>query len=140
MYYGDVAVMTIWDFITEYIHNDEVLNLKEISDKWIRMKLHHNESLGIILFQVEALCAAYLTKCHIRKLDPENLVLVIKEVPTELKYQLSLLERSFDGMGSGNGLKPKLSIFLIFPSIHQSVTVYPKIPLETSGSKYGGCR
>ena len=38
MDYKEGAVMEILNIITEYIHDNEVLNLKEVSDKWIRMK------------------------------------------------------------------------------------------------------
>ena len=37
MDYKEGAVMEIWNIITEYIHDDEVLYLKEVSDKWIRI-------------------------------------------------------------------------------------------------------
>ena len=73
--------MTIWNIITEYIHDDEVLYLNEVS-------------------RVDALCVEYLTKCHIRKQDPEILALLMKKLPNELKYHLSLLVGSGDGMRS----------------------------------------
>ena len=33
MDYEGGTIMTIWNIITEYIHDDEVLYLKEVSDK-----------------------------------------------------------------------------------------------------------
>ena len=90
--------MTIWNIITEYIYNDEVLYFKEVSDKWMTMKLRPNEALRNFFSRVNALCAEYLSKCHITKLDLEILALVMKELPNELKCRLSLLEGSGDGM------------------------------------------
>ena len=58
MNYEESAVMTIWN-ITEYIHDDEVLFLKEVSSKWIRMQLHPNESLRNFLSGVDDLYAKY---------------------------------------------------------------------------------
>ena len=36
--YEEGAAMTICNIIAEYIHGDEVLYLKEVSDKWIWMR------------------------------------------------------------------------------------------------------
>ena len=97
MNYNEGAVMTIWNIITEYIHDDEVLYLKEVSDKWIALHLRPNETLRNFFSRVDSLCAEYLTKCHIKKLDAEILSLVMNQLPNELKYHLSMLEGS--GMG-----------------------------------------
>ena len=67
MTYEEGAAMTIWNIITEYIYNDEVLYLKEVSDKWLRMQLRPNESLRNFSTRFDTLCSEYLTKCHIRK-------------------------------------------------------------------------
>ena len=73
--------MKIRNIITEYVHDDEVLHLKEVSDKWMTMKLRPNETLTNSFSRVDALCVEYLSKCHIKKLDPEISVLVMKELP-----------------------------------------------------------
>ena len=45
MDYEECAVMTFWDIIIEYINDDDVLYLKEVSDKWIRTKFRAYETL-----------------------------------------------------------------------------------------------
>ena len=76
MNYEEGSVMTVWNVITEYIHNDEVLYLKEVPDilECNYILTNHYEISSL----VDSLYAEYLTKCHIRKLDPEILALVIK--------------------------------------------------------------
>ena len=105
MNYDKSSVMTIWNIITEYIHDEEVLYLKEVSDEWMTGQLRPNKSLLNFLSRVDALCAEYLRKCHIEKLDPEILALVMKELPNELKYNPSSLEGSGDGMRSWQWIK-----------------------------------
>ena len=76
MNYEKGAVMIIWNIISEYIHYDEVLYLKEVSDKWMNLTLHQNESLRNFFSRVDSVCAEYLSMCHIKKLDAEILALV----------------------------------------------------------------
>ena len=64
MNYKEGAVMTIWNVITEYIHNDKVLYLKEVSEKWMRLQLRSNETLRNVFSRIDSVCAEYLTKCH----------------------------------------------------------------------------
>ena len=45
MDYEEGAVMTIWDIITEYKHDDEKFYIKEIYDKSIRMRFWPYETL-----------------------------------------------------------------------------------------------
>ena len=66
MNYNEGAVMTIWNIITEYIHNDEGLYLKEVSDKWIKLQLRPNETLRNSFTRIDSVCAEYLSKCHIK--------------------------------------------------------------------------
>ena len=77
MDYEEGAVMTIWNIITEYINNDEVIYLKEVSDKWIKMRFRPYEKLSSFFSRVDALCQEFLTKCHIKKLDGEIIALVM---------------------------------------------------------------
>ena len=112
MDYAEGAVMVIWNIITEYIHDDEVLYLEEVSDKWMNLQLRHNETLRHFFSRVDSLCAEYLTKCHIKKLDAEILSLVMKELPLELKYHLSLLEGAGDGMRNWHWIKTKIVYFI----------------------------
>ena len=62
--------------------------------------------------RVDALCAEYLTKCHIKKLDAEILSLVMNQLPNELKYHLSMLEGSGDGLRSWEWIKKKIVYFV----------------------------
>ena len=94
----------------EYVHDDEVLYLKEVSNKWMNLQLRQNEPLGNFFSRVDSVCAEYLTNCHIKKIDAEILALVMKELSLELKYHLSILD----------GAR------------------YPKISFETPGSKCSG--
>ena len=80
--------MEIWNIITEFIHDDEVLYLQEVSDKWIWMKFKPYETLRNFFSRIDALCQEYLTKCHIKKEDPEVLTFVMKELLKDLKYHL----------------------------------------------------
>ena len=59
---------------------------KEVSDKWMTMKLRPNKTLRNVSSPVDALCAEYLSKCHIKKLDPEILALAMKVLQNGLKY------------------------------------------------------
>ena len=61
--------------------------------------------------RVDALCREYLTKCHFKKEDAENLALVMKELPKVLKYHLSMLEGFNNGMRSWHWVKIKLVHF-----------------------------
>ena len=94
MDYKEGAVMEIWNIITEYIHDDEILYFKEVSDKWIRVKFKPYETLRNFFSRIDAFCQEYLTKCHIKKKGPEFLVLVMKELPKDLKYHLQRMEGS----------------------------------------------
>ena len=58
------------------------------------------QTLRICFSRIDSVCAEYLTKCHINKLNDEIFALVMKELPNELKYHLSLLEGSGDEMRS----------------------------------------
>ena len=69
MDYTEGAVIEI-----QYIHDDEVLYLKEESGKWIRMKFKPYETLRNFISRFDALCQEYLTKCHLKKEDPEILI------------------------------------------------------------------
>ena len=55
MDYEEGAVMTNWNRITEYIHDDKVLYFIEVSDKWIRMRFRPNKTLKKFS-RVDALC------------------------------------------------------------------------------------
>ena len=70
----------------------KILYLKGASEKRIRMQLRPNEILRNFLSRIDAMCAVHLKKCHIKKQDSEVLALVMKVLPNELKYHLSLLE------------------------------------------------
>ena len=50
MDYEQGAVMAVWNIITAYIHEGEVLYLKEVSNKWIRMKFRPYETLRNFLW------------------------------------------------------------------------------------------
>ena len=111
MVYEEGAVMTIWNIITEYIHDDEVLYLKEVSDKWIRMKFNpyqtlHNYSLVSIRYVKNI-----SQNVKIKKQNPEILALIMKELPKDQKYPLSLLEGSNNVMRSCHWIKTKLVHF-----------------------------
>ena len=101
----------------EYIHDNKVLYLKEVSDKWMTMKLRPNGTLQNFFSRVDALCVKYLTTYQIKKLDPEILALVMKELPNELKYHLSLLEGSKDGMRSWQWIKKLYTLLKNFPKL-----------------------
>ena len=111
MDYEEGAVMAVWNIITEYIHDDEVLYWKEVSGKWIRMKFRLYETRRHFFSRVDALCQEYLTKCHIKKQDPKILTLVMKELPKDFKYHLQLLEGSNNGIRSWHWIKIKILHF-----------------------------
>ena len=111
MDYNEGAVINIWNIINEYIHDDEVLYLKEVSDKWIRMQFKPYETLRNFFSRIDALCQEFLTKCHIKKEDPEILALVMKELPKDLKYHLQLLEGPNNEVRSWHWIKTKLVRF-----------------------------
>ena len=75
----------------EYIHDDEVLYLKKVNDKWIRMQFKPFEALRYFFSRIHALCQEFLTKCHNKKEDLEILALVMKELPKDLKYHLQFM-------------------------------------------------
>ena len=139
MNYEEGAVMIMWNIITEYIHDDEVLYLKEVSDKWMNLSLRQNESLRNFFSRVDSVCAEYLSKCHIKKLDAEILALVMKELPLELKYHLSILEGAGDGMRSWHWIKTKIVYFIEkFPQFlkqHQYTPRYPSRHFVANGAE-----
>ena len=59
MDYEEGAVMNIWTIINEYMHDDEVLYRKEVSDKWIRMRFKPYETLRNFFSRIDALCQEY---------------------------------------------------------------------------------
>ena len=122
--------MTIWNIIIGYIHDDEVLYLNEVSDKWIRIRLRPYEILRNFFSRIDDLWQEYLVKFHIKKEDPKILALVRKELPPDLKYNLSLLEGSNNGMRSWHWIKTKLVRFTEtfnqeIPQIRKFIMRYP---------------
>ena len=75
--------MTIWNIITECIHDVEVLYLTEVSDKLIRIKFRPYETLRNFFSRIDALYQECFTKYHFKKEDPEILALVMKELPKD---------------------------------------------------------
>ena len=138
MDYEEGAVLKIWSIITEYIHNDEVLYLKEVSKKSIRMQLRPNKTLRDF-FRVDALCAEY---------SP----LGMKELPNELKYHLSLLEESGDGLINWQWIKNKIGrlvekfsqqnnhrqLIPNLPSLQPAKSCPKNVPLEMSSWRRKG--
>ena len=61
--------------------------------------------------RADALYQEYLTKCSIKIEDQEILALTMKELPKDLKYQLSFLKGSSNGMRSWHWSKTKLGHF-----------------------------
>ena len=68
--------------------------------RWIWLRFRPHENLRNLFSRVDASCQEYLTKCHIKNEDPKILALVMKELPKDLEYHLSLLEGPNNGMRS----------------------------------------
>ena len=56
--YEEGAVMEIWNIIIDYVHDDEVLYLKEASDKWIIMRFRKYETLRYFFLS----CRCYISR------------------------------------------------------------------------------
>ena len=74
------------------------------------MRFRSYETLCNFLSHVDALCQEY-PKFHIKKEDRDILALVMKELPKDLKYHLSLIEGSYNGMRSWHWIKTKFVHF-----------------------------
>ena len=72
------------------------------------MRFKPYETLRNFFSRIDALYQEFFTKCHIKKQDGEILALVMKELPKDLQYHLSLLEGTNNDTRSWHWIKTKL--------------------------------